>query len=245
MKYQLTDFVDIHTHILPGMDDGPEDMEGSVALARCYERVGVKRIVATPHYLPGTAWAQSKEKVLATVGSLQRSLDDANISLKIEPGMEISFHPKLGERIQRGELLPLANSEYFLIEPSFHSDNGELFTNLLRLMGEGRKFILAHPERIPSLQANPEALCNLVAHGMLVQISAGSLLGYFGEHSKVTVDSLYHKQCIHFVASDAHDHKKRSPLTDEEWKNLLKDHKGEGIMQTCCRNIASIFKCDQ
>ena len=64
MTYRLNEFIDIHTHILPGLDDGPQDIAGSMALARCYENVGITTVVATPHFLPGTAWAPTKEQVL-------------------------------------------------------------------------------------------------------------------------------------------------------------------------------------
>jgi protein-tyrosine phosphatase len=241
MTSRLSNFIDIHTHILPGLDDGPNDLQGSIAIARCYEKTGIKTVIATPHFLPGTAWAASKEKVLESVQTLQMTLDKENIDLKIEAGMEIAFHKKLEERILSGDLLPLWNSGFFLIEPSFHGEQGGLLTTLASLLQKGQKLILAHPERVDAFQQRPELLERLVGQGLLIQVNTGSLLGYFGEKSRETAVLLSENNCLHFIASDAHNHDKRTPLDEEEWRNLLCCHGGEGALSSCIGNISEIF----
>jgi len=240
MTSRLSKFIDIHTHILPGLDDGPKDLQGSVAIARCYENTGIKTVIATPHFLPGTAWAASKEKVLTAVQTLQVKLDEENIDLKVEAGMEIAFHKKLEERILSGSLLPLWDSGFFLIEPSFNGEQGGLLATLESLLRKGKKLILAHPERIDAFQQRPELLERLVGQGLLIQVNTGSLLGYFGDKSRETAEYLNQDNCLHFIASDAHNHDKRTPLNREEWENILCCRGGD-ILSSCIGNISEIF----
>jgi protein-tyrosine phosphatase len=241
MTFFLNEFIDMHTHILPGLDDGPKDLAGSIAIAHCYEKVGIKTIVATPHFLPGTAWAPTRERVLATVQALQASLDKANIDLRVVPGMEIAYHKKLEERILANIVLPLGQSEYFLIEPSFEGEQEGLLASLQSLLNRGQKLILAHPERAAIFQQMPQVLRKFVDQGLRIQVNAGSLLGYFGEKSKATAEWFRQGKCIHFIASDAHDHTKRCPFDAAEWANLLACPGGEELLLTCNAYIDEIF----
>lgn len=242
MTFRLNEFIDMHAHILPGFDDGPKDMAGSIAMARCYEKVGIKAVVATPHFIPGTAWAPSKERVVESVLELQRSLNHANIDLKVVPGMEVAYHKKLEERIRANLLLPLWESGYFLIEPSFHGEQDGLLASLEFLLSQGQKLILAHPERVDAFQRMPQSLRQLVEQGLRIQVNAGSLLGYFGSKSQDTAELLRQGDCVHLIASDAHDHSKRAPLNPIEWQNILACLGGENILLSCKTHIARIFR---
>ncbi|MFT5697839.1 MAG: protein-tyrosine phosphatase [Desulforhopalus sp.] len=238
---EIKNFIDIHTHILHGLDDGPKNLQESLALARCYEISGVKRVIATPHFLPGTAWAPTKEKVLYSVQNLQEHLDKEGIVLKIEAGMEIAYHGKMADRILAGDLLSLGNSGYYLIEPSFHGEQDNLIATVGLLLSQGIKIILAHPERIGRFQDHTELLERLVVQGTLLQINAGSLLGCFGKKSKVMAESLANKQLFHFIASDAHNHDKRAPITEQEWRALASCSVVANVCTTCLQNIDRIF----
>jgi protein-tyrosine phosphatase len=242
MIFHRNEFIDIHTHILPGLDDGPQDMAGSIAIARCYEEAGIKMVVATPHFLPGTAWASEKELVLRSVQELQTCLDHADIDLKVVAGMEIAHHKKLEERILANLLLPLGDSGYFLIEPAFQGEQDGLLTSLQSLLNKGQKLILAHPERVEAFQRMPGTLGKLVEQGLRIQVNTGSLLGYFGKMSKDTAEWLRKRNCIHFIASDAHDHSRRAPLGATEWETLLASPGGEHLLCSCNKNLAGIFQ---
>ena len=244
MNFSLDGFIDIHTHILPGLDDGPKDIAGSIAMARCYEKVGVKAIAATPHFLPGTAWAATKERVLESTQGLQLHLDREKIDLKIIPGMEIAYHRKLEERILANIVLPLGKTGFFLIEPSFQEEQEGLLACLLSLLNKGQKLILAHPERAVFFQQNPQALKKFIDLGLRIQVNAGSLLGYFGEKSKFTAELLRKSNCIHFIASDAHDHRKRGPLTASDWESLLASPGGQELFWSCKKIISQTFHLD-
>jgi protein-tyrosine phosphatase len=243
MAAQIKDFIDIHSHILPGLDDGAKDMAESLDMARCYERTGVKRVVATPHFLPGTAWATEKKIVKQSVLKLQASLDRHNIDLQVFPGMEIAFHRRLEERMRTDSFLPLAESNYYLIEPSFHGEQDFFLESLKSLLKMGRKIILAHPERIDLLHNQLDVLESLVKQGLLIQVNAGSLLGHFGPGSLNAVNRLHQKHCLHFIASDAHGLSERAPITAEEWRKISEIQGGE-ILSICNNNIKKIFSND-
>lgn len=238
---EIQNFIDIHTHILPGLDDGPKSLQESIALARCYERAGVKRVIATPHFIPGTAWAPTKEKVRRSVQTLQEKLNEEGIVLKIESGMEVAYHGKMADRIKAGDLLPLGNSGYYLVEPAFHGEQGSFLTTVSLLLQQSIKIIIAHPERIIRFQEQPELIEKVVKEGALLQINAGSLLGEFGQKSKAMADLLVEHQLFHFFASDAHNHDKRAPITTEEWYTLGSCSLVSNICSTCLQNIHNIY----
>ncbi len=238
---RIDSFIDIHSHILPGLDDGPADLAGSLAIARCYQAAGMRKIVATPHFLPGTAWAPSIDKVLATVAEVQAVLHQANIDLELVPGMEIAYHRKLEERILGGAVLPLGNSGTFLIEPPFQGEQDGLLSTLTALLQRGVKLILAHPERADAFQRQPHMLEPLLSLGLRLQVNSGSLLGYFGEKSRDTAEQLRQSGSIHFIASDAHDHARRSPLSATEWQSLLADQGHQELLALVQSNLKALF----
>lgn len=241
MVLQIKDFIDIHSHILPGLDDGAKDIAESLEMARRYEWTGIKKVIATPHFLPGTAWAFKKDAVLQSVRDLQARLDQNRIGLQVLPGMEIAHHKKLEERLLAGSFLPLAESGYYLIEPSFHGEQDALLECLQRLLQTGKKLILAHPERIERLHNRLEIIESLVQQGLLIQVNTGSLLGYFGPESLNLANRLQQKHCLHFIASDAHDTLERAPINGDEWLKLLALQDGEEILRVCNNNINKIF----
>lgn len=245
MVFQITNFIDMHTHILPGMDDGAKDMAESLKIARCYERTGVKNIVATPHFLPGTAWAPKKEDVTGSVRELQTVLDQNHIDVTVIAGMEIAFHKKLEERILSDMLLPLGKSGYYLIEPSFNGEQDSLLESLGSLLQKKQKLILAHPERVDGLHQRVDELQNLVEQGLRIQANTGSLLGYFGPKSCAAAHLLRRKNCLHFIASDTHDSLKRAPLNADEWRVFLRIEGGKELLLSCLRNIKGIFPVDE
>lgn len=242
MSLEINKFVDIHTHILYGVDDGSRNLQESIAIAKSYVHVGVKRIVATPHFLPGTAWAVPKDKVIKGIDSFQKVLDHQGIDLKVLYGMEIAFHKNLIQRIERGTVLPLGESEHYLIEPSFSGEQESLLSCLSTLLEKGYKLILAHPERIEGLRDKMNIIRKLVEKGLLIQINSGSLLGYFGRDTKKSALHFGQKKCLHFIASDAHDSKKRAPLNEKEWSLLIENDVYKRMLTTCNKNVSNLFK---
>ena len=241
MHSHISNLIDIHTHILPGLDDGPKSVQESIRLARCFERSGIKTIVATPHYLAGTAWAASRQKVLQRLQELQRVLEYEHIDLQVFSGMEIAYDKRLPDRLKSDSLLSLAGSGFYLIEPSFHGEQKGLLGCLHELLQDGFKLILAHPERIEFFQHQPEVLKELVNADLHIQVNIGSLIGHYGRECQACAEKLWYIDCLHYIASDAHDHNRRRPGTNKDWLKLLSFPFGEKLLQSCIKNVNELF----
>ena len=242
MAADISQFIDIHVHILPGIDDGPKTLDDSVVLAKAFVNEGITRIIATPHFIPGTAWAASRVSISEKISELQSYLVEKGIPLSIFPGMEIAYHPKLISRLEKNLLQSLANSGTYLLEPSFNDSSNDLLECAKQLMNRGCGVILAHPERIPSFQKTIEPLLELVKEGLQVQLNAGSLLNKFGQSSKRLAINLIEDQSVHFLASDAHSIETRKPLTGADWETL-NDLLGDDLLtQICIKNPSLLLK---
>ena len=237
----FSDCIDIHTHILPGVDDGPKNLEESAALARCYTDMGITQIIATSHFIPGTAWASSRQCIIEKIAELQEFFKANGIPLTVFPGMEIAYHARLLEKLEKGSLLPLANSSWYLIEPSFTDSGDALLCTLDQLLDQGWKIILAHPERIPAFQEMETSFTQLVRQGLRLQVNSGSLLGRFGEKCRRTGLHFIDQGWVHYLASDAHGVDSRRPPTAEQWLELETLIGTDQLTQLCCSNPAQLL----
>jgi len=233
MAADLSQFIDVHVHILPGIDDGPRNLDESMAMAKAYVNIGVSRIIATPHFIPGTAWAAGLDCIADKLRELKELFARKDIPLTIFPGMEIAYHKKLMNRLENGMLQPLGKSDVYLLEPSFSDSSNALLECACQMMASGRGVILAHPERIPSFQETTKPLVDLVDQGLLVQINIGSLLNKFGESSKKLAMHLIEKSSVHFLASDSHATTRRCPPSRIEWE-VLKGLLGDDLLTRLC-----------
>ncbi len=237
----ITQFIDIHTHILPGLDDGPKNLEESAAMARCYVDLGISKVVATPHFIPGTAWAAGRERIAEKLLEVEDYFAEEQIELHIFLGMEIAFHKKLINRFEKGVLQPLAESLYYLLEPSFQDSPEDLLYCAKQLQDLGQKVILAHPERIKAFQETPALLIDAVQNGLEVQLNSGSVLGSFGDSCKQTAMHLLASNSVHYLASDAHSAEKRTPLNLDDWAQLAGILGGELLTTLCINNPKNII----
>lgn len=227
--------IDLHAHILPGVDDGACDMAESVEMARMAVESGVECVVATPHCnLPeGGLWAR---EVRAAVKTFQQRLEEENIPLRIAAGMEIFGMPDTPALLRSGRLMGLGESRYVLVEFPF-SDYAREATAVLEEIGDmGLRPIVAHPERYAYVQTAPELVNLWTELGCLLQVNRGSLLGRFGRRAETVAHAMVERGFAAFVASDAHSPLRRTPwmrdverLICEEYspalaKRLLEEH---------------------
>jgi protein-tyrosine phosphatase len=204
--------IDIHTHILPGIDDGAKNIEQSLAMAQIAVNDGITIIVATPHVITDEI-ENTKTQILENVYKLNKCLEQAGIPLKILPGAEYRLEPDLPRRLAAGEILTLNDTgRYLLVElPSMMvPDYTERILYALQL--EGVTPILAHPERNVGFTRDPQLLADLVARGILAQITAASTTGQFGRSVKKTAWNFLQLGYAHVIASDAHSPRERSPI---------------------------------
>jgi protein-tyrosine phosphatase len=200
--------IDIHTHILPGLDDGAANWDETLNMARAAVAEGITTIIATPHHANGR-YINTANEVEEHTMRVNERLKAAGVPVAIMPGQEIRVHDDLLEAWDRRELLPLAGSSYVLIEmPSSRIPRAmsELIHELLVMQ---LKPIIAHPERNAEIVEHPERLADLIREGAFAQVTTHSLLGGFGKRIKQSAWSLCSSGLIHIVSSDAHHLERR------------------------------------
>lgn len=196
--------IDIHSHILPGIDDGAKTVEDSLEMAKLAVEEGIHTIIATPHHR-NSKYTNPKQEIVSRVEELKKQLQAANIQLKILPGQETAINGELIEDYLKGEILPLNQTQYLFVElPSNHVPR---YTKqmLFDLQLKGLIPIIVHPERNQEIHERPEKLYELVEKGALAQLTTGSLCGRFGKKIKSFSEQLIEANLVHFIASDAHN----------------------------------------
>lgn len=201
--------IDLHFHILPGIDDGPETMEAAVALARIAERAGTRTVVATSHV--SFRYPNRASKIDELVGELNARLADARIPLDIRPGAEIAATSV--PEIDPADLarMTLGDGPWLLLEPPFTPVAAGFDELAYSLMRDGHRIVIAHPERCPSFHRDFAMLERLVGAGALTSVTAGSLVGRFGKQVRRFSMQMFDGHLVHNVASDAHDELSRPP----------------------------------
>ena len=201
--------IDLHTHVLPGIDDGPPTVEGSLELARAAAAAGTTTLVATPHI----AWDLPNDgaSVARGVAELQPVIDEAGIDITIRVGGELVITKAMDMTDEQLTALRLGGGEWLLAECPLSGSAAGFETLLYHLQARGHRIVLAHPERSPTLQRSPDLVADLVSAGMLSSITAGSLRGDFGSTVKAFSLDLLERDLVHNVASDAHDVRRRRP----------------------------------
>lgn len=202
--------IDTHLHILPGIDDGPETMQESLALARVLVQEGIHTAIATPHY--NDQFPQyPAEEIRERVNDVQQELDRHDIPLRLFPGHEALIKPGLVEDIQAGRIATLNGSRYLLLELWNNTWLSATERVIFELRAYGIVPIIAHPERYHAIQQDPARLTALLQQGGLTQLTANSLVGLWGKTARHSAETLLKKGLIHCIASDAHGLQKRQP----------------------------------
>ncbi|KYG30600.1 tyrosine-protein phosphatase [Alkalihalobacillus trypoxylicola] len=203
--------IDLHCHILSGVDDGPSSIKDSIEMARVAVSEGINTIVATPHYSHPSFQKNEAPLVHQKVTDLNEELIRHNIPLEILPGHELRIHGDLIEELQDGTALSLANlGTYLFIEfPSNHVPSYAT-TLFYQLQVEGYQPVIVHPERNSKLIESPNILYEFVKSGILTQVTSSSITGHFGKKIQKFSKQLIEHQLTHFVSSDAHNVNSRS-----------------------------------
>ena len=202
--------IDTHLHILPGVDDGPENLDEALWLARSLVQEGISVAVATPHYNDEFPQRSARE-IYERVQDLQQELDRRAIPLRLLAGHEALIKPGLVEDIQLGRLATLNGSRYLLLELWNSSWLPETERVIFELRASGIVPVLAHPERYGAVQQDSNRLAALLEQGVLAQLTAGSLVGLQGNTIRRCAETLLKRGLIHCIASDAHGPGRRPP----------------------------------
>ncbi|WP_424769265.1 tyrosine-protein phosphatase [Paenibacillus sp. sgz302251] len=239
--------IDIHTHILPGLDDGAANWNDTLNMARAAVSEGITTIIATPHHANGTYFNEAAD-VAEHTRTINQRLMDAGVPVTIVGGQEIRVHDELLDAWYRGELLPLAGSKYVLLEmPSSRIPKSMM--ELIHELGVLRlKPIIAHPERNAEVVQHPERLAELVEAGAFAQVTSHSLLGGFGKRIEQSAWTLLKSGLIHVVSSDAH-HMERRGFRMREAYDVIQSRMGEQWVEALKSNAQCVAAdkpfCDQ
>jgi protein-tyrosine phosphatase len=199
----MTPLVDIHAHVLPGVDDGPETLDQSLAMCAIYAEQGVGAVVATPHMADGNYDVQPDEARRA-VETLNRECAEAGIDLRVVPGGEVRVAPGLFEKLEAGELLTIGDAGTHVLLELGPGPAPPLAGMMDALTAQGITPVLGHPERHPEFWRRPDPLSEWAELGCLYQVTAASLIGRLGRRPRQLSRAMIDAGMVHAVASDAH-----------------------------------------
>lgn len=232
--------IDIHTHILPGIDDGAVDWAASLEMAKAAAAEGITGLIATPHHANGR-YDNPASIVEQLVQELQGRLQEASVPLTIYSGQEVRVHTNLLEAVEMKELLTLAKSNYILLEMPTSSIPERMSEWVYELRHAGIKPIIAHPERNSEVVQHPERFKALIEEGAYGQVTTHSLLGAFGKKIESRAWEMCSEGAIHFVSSDAHNLQVRGFRLREAYEKIY-EKLGQEFATLCQNNASSILK---
>ncbi|MBO6383971.1 tyrosine protein phosphatase [Enterococcus casseliflavus] len=215
--------IDLHCHILSGVDDGAEDLEASIAMAEKAISQGITHILCTPHHNNGK-YRNPKSEVISLVSFLQSELDKRQLSLTVLEGQEVRITGDLIEDIQQDNILYTdLGDTYILIE--FPTMEVPIYTEQLffELLQMGKTPVIVHPERNAHFRKDPNHLIPFLDMGCLAQLTAPSYVGTFGKDIQKTAKQMIEHNLVQMVASDAHGVKKRTFYMKEAYQQIAKD----------------------
>ncbi|EKN66459.1 PHP domain-containing protein [Neobacillus bataviensis LMG 21833] len=232
--------IDLHCHILPGIDDGAKDMSESIMMARKAVEQGIDTIVATPHHL-NNQYENPKQEIIDRVSELNKILLEEKIDLNVLPGQEVRIHGEMIEGFEAGEIQPIDGTQYVLVE--FSSSHVPRYTERLfyDLQMKGLIPVIVHPERNQEIIENPEILYQFVKKGALTQVTAASICGDFGKKIKTFSQQLIEASLTHFIASDAHNLTNRTFKMREAYSQVQEKY-GNDMIYMFQENAALVIQ---
>ncbi len=223
--------IDMHTHILPNIDDGSESMEETIKMLKEAKEAGFTDIITTSHYIENSYDITKRERK-NIINEIKSKLDIENINIKLYNGAEAYISNNIYELIEKEELPTLNNSKYLLMELPMNNKVLYLENVIYSLESKGITPIIAHPERYSYVQKDIKFVEELVERGVLFQANYGSIIGKYGNDASKSVKKLLKKKLIHFLGTDTHKSnsiytqmniilKKLEKITGKEYLELL------------------------
>jgi len=202
--------IDLHAHVLPGLDDGPPTLADSLTLLRTMQEQGVETVVAAVHAFDGRYNAQ-RDAILRTHEELVLALQREGMTITVLPSMEIYLGFDILGAVKRGQVLGVGGGPYLVVELPHREFPSYTERALFELMMSGYRPLLVHPERNRGIQKNPDHLYSLADRGVASMITAASLLGRFSTEAKELAEEFLEEGVADMIMSDAHDLSGRRP----------------------------------
>ena len=203
--------IDLHCHLLPGIDDGAADLSESLAMAEMAVEDGIGVIACTPHIFPGL-YQNAGPGIRGAIASLQAELDRRGILLGLVEGADIQLASDMLADLRAGALPTLNGSRYFLFEPPHHTAPALLERTVFEIHAAGYEPIITHPERLSWIETDYPIIKRLFDGGIWMQITAGSVTGAFGRRAVYWSERLLDEGMVHILATDAQNCRRRTPI---------------------------------
>lgn len=194
---------DIHSHLIPGVDDGVKSLEESEFIIRRFLQAGYTKLITTPHVM-SDSFRNTPDIILGGLSKLKKHLEEKDVSVHIEAAAEYYLDEDLIQKVENNEKLLSFGKNYILFETNFMTEPLQLKEFIFLLSTRGYTPVLAHPERYIYLQGNFERMSDLLNRGVLFQINISSLSGYYSIPAKKIAQKLIDRGWVHFLGSDCH-----------------------------------------
>jgi protein-tyrosine phosphatase len=210
--------IDIHTHLLPGIDDGPSDWNEAIAMLEAGYKDGIRGAVCTSHVL-NRLDAQLDAKLTTAFERLRGLIQEKQMRMELWLGSEIHVNASFDQSCRTASIA--GNGKYYLLELPLNEIPNDVDDRLFQFTLQGYKPILAHPERNSVIAQNPGTAYSLVQRGVLMQMNAGSLTGMFGRWTRKKAEAMLEHNLVHFVASDCHNSRTRPMALQKAYKIVV------------------------
>ena len=206
--------IDLHSHILPGIDDGAPTLAVSLEMARQAVDDGIKIMACTPHIYPGL-YENTASSINAAREVLQAELCDHDIPLHLVIGADVHLVPGLLDEVRAGRVPTINQTRYLLLEPSHHVAPPRFEEAVFQLVAAGYTPVITHPERLTWIETHHDIFVSMISQGAWMQVTAGALTGVFGTRAKYWAERMVGEGHAHILASDAHSSSRRRPCLSE------------------------------
>jgi len=198
--------VDVHSHLIPGIDDGVSSMEESLEILRSMSKMGYQKAITTPHVM-SDFYPNTTEDIRTRVKRLQVEVDAAGIDMEVDAAAEYYLDEHLMQMLEEKKELLTFGDRYLLFETSFLNEPAYLREGIFQIISNGMKPVLAHPERYIYVQNRPDMLEDLRDRGLLLQINTISLSGYYSKGARKLAELLIDEKAVSFLGTDCHNKK--------------------------------------
>lgn len=195
--------IDIHSHILPNIDDGARNIKETIQLMKEAEKVGFKAIISTSHYKEGYYETATPEREL-WMNLIYQKLKEEDINLQLYLGNEIHLSENIISLLEEGKASTINDTSYVLFEMSLNEEPLNLYNIVYEMLQCKLTPILAHPERYTFAQEDPELIYDLIKQGVLMQCNYASIIGYYGKKAQLLIEKMLENKMVHFLGSDVH-----------------------------------------
>ena len=233
--------IDVHHHLLPGLDDGSPDLTTSVSMSRMAANDGITHVVCTPH--ASGRYTFTPEAVAAKLAELRTALAAESISLKLGSGCDFHLsYDNIQDALTHPAKYTVNGKNYLMVELPDFGISPSLSEAFYEFQLAGITSVLTHPERNQTLQKNPERLAEWMRNGMLVQVTTSSVLGKMGKTAERMAHQLLADRWVHFLATDAHNLTSRPPKMREACDAVAKRYGSEYAQRLCVDNPLAVFE---